>query len=143
MQDHNLLIKKDEIGNIIIRRSGIDNNLPAVAFGSHIDTVINAGKFDGSLGVIAGLEILLQVCERKIKTKYPLELVIFNCEESSRFNYVTLGSKVMCGVADLNTLLKLKDKNDKSLAQILIENSSSINLLHKAKRDSKSFKCFF
>lgn len=143
VQDHNLSIKKDEIGNIMIRRSGVEDRLPSVAFGSHIDTVINAGKFDGPLGTVAGLEILLQLCENNIKTKYPLELIIFNCEESSRFNYATLGSKVMCGVADPETLLKLKDKQGISLEEILIKHNSSIDVLYKAKRKPDSFKCFF
>lgn len=54
-----LLVEKDAIGNLIIRRKGIDESLPIVAMGSHIDSVYNGGKFDGVIGVVAGLEILL------------------------------------------------------------------------------------
>lgn len=95
LQQYHLDIRIDPIGNVIIRRQGMENHLPAVAFGSHIDTVINAGSLDGTLGSVAGLEILLQLCEQNQQTRYPLEFIIFTCEESSRFNYATLGSKII------------------------------------------------
>ncbi|WP_025342498.1 Zn-dependent hydrolase [Mannheimia varigena] len=137
-----LSVKIDPIGNVFIRKQGQDNNLPAVAFGSHIDTVVNAGKFDGTLGTIAGLETLFQLCEQNIQTRYPLELIIFTCEESSRFNYATLGSKVMCGVADQAALSKLKDKQGFGVEQALKDIGLDFNKVNQAKRSSSEFKCF-
>lgn len=142
-RQHDLSIRIDQIGNVVIRRDGAQNELPAVAFGSHIDTVVNAGKFDGPLGSIAGLEILLQLCERQQQTRYPLELIIFTCEESSRFNYATLGSKVMCGVSNQAGLARLQDKNGISLATALQQIGLDFNHVDHAKRSAAEFKCFF
>lgn len=83
--------------------------------------MVNAGKLDGPLGSVAGLEILFQLCEQGIKTRYPLELIIFTCEESSRFNYATLGSKVMCGVVEQAGLSHLRDKQGTAFAQALAD----------------------
>ncbi|OOF88812.1 Zn-dependent hydrolase [Rodentibacter ratti] len=142
-RQYNLSIRRDAIGNLFIRKAGKEDHLPAVAFGSHIDTVVNAGKFDGPLGVIGGLEILLQLCEQNIQTRYPLELIIFTCEESSRFNFATLGSKVMCGLANQEKLSQLRDKQDNTLAEAMTKLGMDFNLIHQAKRDGKDFKCFF
>lgn len=142
-RQYNLSIRRDAIGNRFIRKAGKEDHLPVVAFGSHIDTVVNAGKFDGPLGVIGGLEILLQLCEQNIQTRYPLELIIFTCEESSRFNFATLGSKVMCGLANQEKLSQLRDKQDNTLAEAMTKLGMDFNLIHQAKRDGKDFKCFF
>ncbi|MGC6247278.1 Zn-dependent hydrolase [Bisgaard Taxon 45] len=141
-QAYDLTIRRDEIGNLFIRKAGIDDHLPAVAFGSHIDTVVNAGKFDGPLGSVAGLEILFQLCEQGISTRYPLELIIFTCEESSRFNYATLGSKVMCGVVAQAGLSHLRDKQGKDLATALADIGLDFSSIHQAKRHAEEFKCF-
>ncbi|MDP9500734.1 Zn-dependent hydrolase [Bisgaard Taxon 45] len=141
-QAYDLTIRRDEIGNLFIRKAGIDDHLPAVAFGSHIDTVVNAGKFDGPLGSVAGLEILFQLCEQGISTRYPLELIIFTCEESSRFNYATLGSKVMCGAVAQAGLSHLRDKQGKDLATALADIGLDFSAIHQAKRHAEEFKCF-
>lgn len=141
-KQYDLSVRIDAIGNVFIRRKGIENDLPVVAFGSHIDTVVNAGKFDGTLGTIAGLETLFQICEQNIQTHYPLELIIFTCEESSRFNYATLGSKVMCGVANQETLSKLKDKQGLGMEQALAEVGFDFNKVNESKRKAEEFKSF-
>lgn len=142
-QKYDLSIRRDAIGNLFIRKSGKKDHLPVVAFGSHIDTVVNAGKFDGPLGSIAGLEILLQLCEQGVQTLYPLELIIFTCEESSRFNFATLGSKVMCDKVSKEKLSTLRDKQGKDLAEAMAEIGMDFSLVEQAKRDGKAFKCFF
>lgn len=142
-QKYDLSIRRDAIGNLFIRKSGKEDHLPVVAFGSHIDTVVNAGKFDGPLGSIAGLEILLQLCEQGVQTRYPLELIIFTCEESSRFNFATLGSKVMCDKVSKEKLSTLRDKQGKDLAEAMAEIGMDFSLVEQAKRDGKAFKCFF
>lgn len=142
-REYDLSVRRDEIGNLFIRKAGTEDHLPAVAFGSHIDTVVNAGKFDGPLGSVGGLEILFQLCEQGQQTRYPLELIIFTCEESSRFNYATLGSKVMCGITDQAGLSKLRDKEGKDLAQAMAEIGFDFSKVNQAKREAKEFKCFF
>ncbi|OOF60380.1 Zn-dependent hydrolase [Rodentibacter sp. Ppn85] len=142
-RQYNLSIRRDAIGNLFIRKAGKEDHLPVVAFGSHIDTVVNAGKFDGPLGVIGGLEILLQLCEQNIQTRHPLELIVFTCEESSRFNFATLGSKVMCGMTNQEKLSQLRDKQGNTLAKAMSKIGMDFNLINQAKRDTKDFKCFF
>lgn len=143
LQQYHLDIRIDPIGNVIIRRQGMENHLPAVAFGSHIDTVINAGSLDGTLGSVAGLEILLQLCEQNQQTRYPLEFIIFTCEESSRFNYATLGSKIMCGITNQAGLSQLKDKQGNGLQQTLQDIGLDFSKVDQAKRNANEFKCFF
>ena len=143
LQQYHLDIRIDPIGNVIIRRQGVENHLPAVAFGSHIDTVINAGSLDGTLGSVAGLEILLQLCEQNQQTRYPLEFIIFTCEESSRFNYATLGSKIMCGITNQAGLSQLKDKQGNGLQQALQDIGLDFSKVDQAKRNANEFKCFF
>lgn len=143
LQQYHLDIRIDPIGNVIIRRQGVENHLPAVAFGSHIDTVINAGSLDGTLGSVAGLEILLQLCEQNQQTHYPLEFIIFTCEESSRFNYATLGSKIMCGITNQAGLSQLKDKQGNGLQQALQDIGLDFSKVDQAKRNANEFKCFF
>ena len=141
-KQYDLSIRRDEIGNLFIRKAGLEDNLPVVAFGSHIDTVVNAGKFDGPLGSVGGLEILFQLCEQHVQTRYPLELIIFTCEESSRFNYATLGSKVMCGITDQAGLSKLRDKQGNGLKEAMADIGLDFERVNLAKRQADEFKCF-
>lgn len=87
----------DEIGNIFARRSGKNNNLPAVITGSHLDTQPTGGKFDGVYGVLAGLEVLRTLHEYSIETEHPIEVVVWTNEEGSRFIPSCLGSGVWSG----------------------------------------------
>ncbi|NLY04089.1 MAG: Zn-dependent hydrolase [Campylobacter sp.] len=109
--------KVDEVGNIFAKFSkGASNpNLPSVSVGSHIDSVPNGGPYDGTLGVMAGLEAIRCIYESGASFKRPLELIVFACEESSRFKMATVGSKIVSGKLGLEGIKKLKDDNDISL----------------------------
>ena len=78
-------IAVDELGNIFARRPGKDNARPPVAMGSHLDTQPTGGKFDGVLGVLAGLEVLRTLNDAGLQTNAPIELVNWTNEEGSRF----------------------------------------------------------
>lgn len=136
-------VRLDAVGNLIARREGTNPNLPAVAFGSHIDTVYEAGKYDGTLGVIAALEIIRRFNDKEIETEHPLELIAFTCEESARFNFSTLGSKAVAGSLEKEDILNLQDKNGLFLRDEFTKNSLSVDDIEKAKRDGKDFKVFF
>src|SRR5699024_4833345 len=84
-REEGLEIKEDPAGNLLARREGEDPSLPAIAFGSHIDTVYEGGQYDGAIGVVAALEVMRHLNEEEIKTAAPLEVIVFACEESSRF----------------------------------------------------------
>lgn len=140
--ENQFTVKKDAIGNIIITRAGLDNDLPVVAMGSHIDSVYNGGKYDGVIGVIAGLEVLISLNDASIETQHPLELIIFACEESARFGTATIGSKTMTGNITKKELLKLKDRDGISFAQALEDNGLNLQETDKAKRMKSEFLSF-
>ena len=79
-----------------------------MAFGSHLDTVYAGGRYDGALGVLAGLELIQTLNDQNIKTKHPLALVNFTNEEGVRFAPDMMGSHVYAGLADLDEILASK-----------------------------------
>jgi len=83
LKDLGLTIRIDTAGNIIARLDGHDNNLPPIVTGSHLDTVPKGGKYDGTLGVIAGIEIAFFLKENDMKLNRPFEIIVFADEEST------------------------------------------------------------
>ena len=138
-----LSVRTDAIGNIFARREGSDPSLPAVALGSHLDTVINGGEFDGILGVLGGLEVIRSLNDENVKTKHSIELVVFECEESSRFNIATLGSKVMCGKLGYEKLKEVKDFKGREIGEIFKEFGIDIAKIDEAKNLTSNYKSFF
>lgn len=141
-KDAGLKVEIDEIGNIFARRDGLDNSLKAVAFGSHLDTVINGGEYDGILGVLGGLEVIRSLNDENIKTKHPLELVVFACEESSRFNISTLGSKTMCGKLDTQKLKSVKDFKNSDINEIFSKFGLNLENIKNIKNRALEYKNF-
>jgi N-carbamoyl-L-amino-acid hydrolase len=93
-----LTVRVDAIGNMFARREGRDPTRKPVLFGSHLDSQPSGGKFDGALGVIAGLEVMRTLNDLGIVTEAPLELVNWTDEEGSRFGHSLMGSGVWAGV---------------------------------------------
>ncbi|GAB2892909.1 Zn-dependent hydrolase [Paralcaligenes ginsengisoli] len=112
-------IRIDEIGNIFARRPGRNNDLPPVLTGSHIDTQPTGGKFDGNYGVLAGLEVLRTLNDRKIRTEAPIEVVVWTNEEGSRFVPVMMGSGVFVDAFPLAETLAQTDAQNISVASAL------------------------
>ena len=116
LQKENFKIKIDDTGNIFAKFSGVNNpDLPPVSAGSHIDSVPQGGFYDGTLGVMAALEAIRTVRDSGEKLARPLELIVFVCEESSRFKMATVGSKIISGKLSRQRLGELKDKDGISL----------------------------
>jgi len=82
----------DAAGNIIATRPGSNPQLPAIAFGSHIDSVPNGGNYDGQAGVVAAMEVMSMLNDEGLTTRHPLELLVFVAEEDGLF-----GSAAMVG----------------------------------------------
>ncbi len=112
-------IRVDEMGNIFARREGSEPHLPPVMTGSHIDTQPTGGKFDGNYGVLAGLEVLRTLNDLQIRTRAPLEVVVWTNEEGSRFVPVMMGSGVFAGAFTAETALQSTDVNGISVAEAL------------------------
>ena len=109
----------DRIGNIFARRAGRDESLPAIGFGSHLDTQPTGGKFDGILGVLAGLEVLRTLEDAGYETAAPIELVNWTNEEGARFAPSMMGSGVFTGRTTLDEARARRDKDGISVGEAL------------------------
>lgn len=114
-----LQLAQDAIGNMFLRREGTDPAAPAIAFGSHLDTVPTGGRFDGVSGVLVGLEAIRALDAAGIRTRAPLELVNWTNEEGSRFRPAMMGSRVFAGEMSLEAALAITDDSGVSVAQAL------------------------
>ena len=95
-----LTVRADAMGNMFARRPGRDPARLPVLMGSHLDSQPSGGKFDGALGVLAGLEVMRTLDDLGITTEAPVELVNWTDEEGSRFGSAMMGSGVWAGVFD-------------------------------------------
>lgn len=141
-REEGLEIKEDPAGNLLARREGEDPSLPAIAFGSHIDTVYEGGQYDGAIGVVAALEVMRHLNEEEIKTAAPLEVIVFACEESSRFGISTVGSKAMTGQLETSELKSLTDKENISFKEAVEKRGLDIDNFVKARRNDGELNCF-
>jgi beta-ureidopropionase / N-carbamoyl-L-amino-acid hydrolase len=87
----------DRMGNMFARRPGVDDTLPPVMLGSHLDTQPTGGKFDGVLGVLGALEVVRTLKDLNIRTKHPIEVANWTNEEGSRFAPAMVSSGVFAG----------------------------------------------
>ena len=109
----------DDLGNIYVQRPGRDPSRLPVAIGSHLDTQPTGGKFDGVLGVLAGLEVLRSLDDAGIETEAPVCLVNWTNEEGSRFAPGEMGSEVFAGDIDHSFALTRMDADGISVADAL------------------------
>lgn len=142
MRQAELEIHVDRVGNIFGRLNGADRNAPAVLVGSHLDTVIHGGKFDGTMGVIGALEAVRTLKEQKIPLRSPVEVVCFVGEESSRFGYSTLGSSLVAGEVHGGDLSNAADAQGNKLEDVLAELGIHRNNLRSLRRDPATVKAY-
>jgi beta-ureidopropionase / N-carbamoyl-L-amino-acid hydrolase len=107
MRDLGLEVRVDRIGNVVATRAGLDSSLDPVMTGSHIDTVRTGGRYDGTLGVLAGLEVMRALDDAGVRTRRPLAVAFFTDEEGSRFAPDMLGSLVYVGGMPLEDALDI------------------------------------
>ena len=108
-----LTVTVDAIGNVYGRRPGRNDALAPVMIGSHIDSVPTAGRFDGCLGVLGGLEVIATLNDRNLATERPLVVAFFTDEEGCRFGTDMLGSAVATGRLPLEEAWSLTDLGGK------------------------------
>lgn len=111
--------QRDKAGNLFIRRPGREDHLPAVSLGSHLDTQPFGGRFDGVLGVLAGLEVFRTLADNDITTRRPLSLIVWTNEEGSRFAPAMGGSGVWTGRLDEDTFFNATDSQGVSLREAI------------------------
>ena len=129
-------VRIDAVGNIIGCYEGKQANFPALATGSHIDTVPNGGRYDGALGVLAGIEIVRRFNENNIRLQHPIEVIVFTDEESTM-----IGSKAMAGTAK-NDLGNYRLADGKSIAESLGKIGGDWDKLGRAKRDRSQIAAY-
>jgi ureidoglycolate amidohydrolase len=117
-QDWGLSIRQDAIGNTFVRWVGSEPDAPAVGTGSHIDAIPNAGKYDGVVGVLGGLEAIRALSEASFRPRHSIELLVFTSEEPTRFGIGCLGSRMLSGTLAPADARKLRDKNEQSLDEV-------------------------
>jgi ureidoglycolate amidohydrolase len=105
-------IRDDAVGNIFIRWHGTEPDLPAVATGSHIDAIPHAGMYDGTVGVLGGLEAMRALKRGGIRPRRSIELVMLTSEEPTRFGIGCLGSRLLSGTLDPARADTLREANE-------------------------------
>jgi ureidoglycolate amidohydrolase len=111
-------VREDAVGNVFIHWAGSEPCLPAVATGSHTDAIPNAGKYDGVVGVLGGLEAMRQLKETGHVPKRSIELIMFTSEEPTRFGIGCLGSRLMAGTTSPEEANALRDAEGRSLDEL-------------------------
>lgn len=104
-----LTVKVDDMGCMYATLEGTENNKPPILIGSHLDSVKKGGRFDGVLGVLAGLEVVRTLVENNMKPRVPITIVNFTNEEGARFEPSMMASGVLSGKFDKNVIMKKKD----------------------------------
>jgi len=94
----------DAAGNLVGQLAGSDPHLKPIVIGSHSDTVPSGGRYDGILGVLAGLEVAQSVVERGERLRHPLEIYDFLAEEPSEFGLSCIGSRALAGMLSADML---------------------------------------
>jgi N-carbamoyl-L-amino-acid hydrolase len=112
-------VRVDSIGNIVALRPGTDPDAKPVLVGSHLDTQIKGGRFDGVLGVLAGLEVVRTLNDHGIATRHPIAVVDWTNEEGARFEPPMIGSAVFTGAKSLDFALARRDRDGISLGDAL------------------------
>jgi ureidoglycolate amidohydrolase len=134
-------VRQDAIGNIFARWAGSEPNAPAVGTGSHIDAIPNAGKYDGVVGVLGGLEAICSLQRSGFRPKHSIELLMFTSEEPTRFGIGCLGSRMLSGTMTPDAARKLVDKVGSSLEEVR-RNAGYSAPLDEVKLPSGYYKAF-
>ena len=112
-----LALREDAVGNLFARWPGGNPALPPVATGSHIDAIPNAGKYDGVVGVLGGLEAIRALKRAGFEPARGIELIVFTAEEPTRFGLGCLGSRLLSGVLAPDKAAGLRDRDGVTLEE--------------------------
>lgn len=121
MEKAGLTVREDAVGNLFGRLEGRNPSLAPILVGSHFDSVPNGGKFDGPAGVITGIETAFLFHEHGLIPDRPIEFIAMIEEEGARFGGGLLGSRILTGKVDTDSLADLRDDDGISMAQAMRE----------------------
>ncbi len=111
-------VTEDPVGNTVIRWEGSDPHAAPVGTGSHIDAIPHAGMYDGTVGVLGGLEAMRSLRQAGFQPLRSIELVLFTSEEPTRFGIGCLGSRLLSGALDPQAADELVDSSGATLAEV-------------------------
>src|ERR1700761_6798587 len=116
--DAGLAVREDAVGNMFARWVGAQPQLAAIGTGSHIDAIPHSGKYDGTVGVLGGLEAIRALQQSGFQPQRSSELLLFTSEEPTRFGLGCLGSRLLSGGLGSDADTRLKDAEGNTLAQL-------------------------
>ena len=126
----------DYAGNIVATRFGTDRDKKPISFGSHIDRVPNGGNYDGCVGSMAALEIIQVLNDNDVKTKHPLEVIIFSNEEGG-----VMGSRAMAGHLS-KTAFPVKNSTGYTMGQGIMRLGGDTTRIAEVTRKKESMAAF-
>ncbi|AEC21737.1 allantoate amidohydrolase [Pusillimonas sp. T7-7] len=132
-----LAVQVDAAGNLIGRRKGRNPDALPLVTGSHTDTVMAGGRFDGILGVLAGIEVAHSLQEHALELDHPLEVIDFMSEEPSDYGISCVGSRAMAGLLDAS-MLAARDHTGETLAEGLARIGAQASAIPGVQRDRNS-----
>ena len=136
-----LEVRQDAIGNIFAKWTGLEHGAPAVGTGSHTDAIPNAGKYDGVVGVLGGLEAIRSLQQSGFRPKHSIELLMFTSEEPTRFGIGCLGSRLLSGTMSSDAARKLLDKDGTSIEELRAK-AGFIGAFESVKLPANYYKAF-
>ncbi|SDC42579.1 allantoate deiminase [Pelagirhabdus alkalitolerans] len=142
MQEANLHVTEDQVGNLFGTRQGQGTNRKTVLFGSHIDTVYNGGKYDGAAGVLTAIEVMQTLAENNATHDDDLTIVVFTDEEGARFSSGMLGSQALIGNWTEDMLQTTADKNGVTIAEAMQTYGYQAEKIDTVQLDGESLRCF-
>jgi N-carbamoyl-L-amino-acid hydrolase len=137
MTEIGMSVRTDAAGNLIGTYAGRSDHAAALATGSHIDTVPSGGKYDGVLGVLAGLEVVRALYENKVRLNHPLEVIVFTDEESTM-----IGSQAIAGTLLYDQPERYITHTGHSIQTALESLGGQWDALKTAKRDRTTIAAF-
>jgi hydantoinase/carbamoylase family amidase len=141
MSEAGMTVHQDALATVIGRYEGVEVGAPAIVLGSHIDTVRNAGRYDGALGVLAGIEVVDTLRQTGERLPFAIEVVAFGDEEGVRFPATLSGSRALAGAFDAASLGST-DRAGITLRQALFDfgcDVSKIALAARQRRDTLAY----
>jgi allantoate deiminase len=141
MEEAGMATAVDAAGNIVGRYEGTTPGLPAIVIGSHLDTVPNAGRFDGILGVVTGIACVDRLHQGGVKLPYAIEVVGFGDEEGARFHTTYLGSRAFANTFD-SVLFTYRDRDGITVAEAMTRFGLDPDKVSQAGRCAEEVHCY-
>ncbi|RDU24089.1 M20 family metallo-hydrolase [Anaerosacchariphilus polymeriproducens] len=142
MRKLDLDVTTDAFGNIYGKWEGSGTKNQTILIGSHYDTVINGGRYDGALGIAVGLEVVRRLKEKGYIPNYNIEILATNDEEGVRFGNGFLGARAMLGQLDYKELIEFRDEEGISIYDAMEYSGYEPKGLHSSKRNHEDIKAF-